>query len=220
MALTLYFHPFASYCQKALIALYENATPFTPVEIDLGDAGHRARLEVLWPFARFPVLVDEANGTVLPESTIIIEYLSTHYPGPFAAIPAEPEAALEARLWERFFDGYVMTPMQKIVLDRLRPEGAKDPLGVDEARATLALAYRLLDERMAARSWAAAEAFTMADCAAAPSLFYADWVHPFHAGHPALAGYFDRLLARPSFARVVEEARPYRQLFPGGPPAD
>ena len=216
MTLTLYYHPFAAFCHKVLIALYENDTPFTPVEIDLGDPDHRARLAALWPPTLFPVLEDNANGMVLPESTIIIEYLSAHYPGPFAAIPADPEAALEARLWDRVFDFFVMLPMQTIVFNRLRPADAKDPFGDTKARATLDMAYRMLDERLASRTWAAAEAFSLADCAAAPALFYAEWVHPFRADWPALGAYYDRLEARPSFARVIEEARPYRHFFPTG----
>lgn len=210
--LTLYYHPFAAYCMKVLIALYENETPFTPVEIDLGDPEQRARLAALWPPALFPVLVD--GDLVLPESTIIIEYLATRHRGAFAAIPADPDKALEARLWERFFDNHVMTPMQKIVLDRIRPDGARDPLGVDQARAALDLSYRMLDDRMASQSWAAAEAFSLADCAAAPSLHYAERVQPVGEAYPNVAAYLARLKARPSFARVLEEARPYDHLFP------
>lgn len=229
MTLTLHFHPFAAYCQKVLIALYENETSFTPVEIDLGDPDQRARLADLWPPTLFPVLTDD-GGVVLPESTIIIEYLATHYPGPFAAIPADPAAALEARLWDRVFDNFVMAPMQAIVFDRIRPAEARDPHGVAQARARLDMAYRMIDARMASRiaaagpspgrsshsppQWAIGEDFSLADCAAAPALFYAEWVHPFRAAWPALAAYCDRLEARPSFARVIEEARPYRHLFP------
>lgn len=211
MSLTLYYHPFAAYCQKVLIALYENGTPFTPLLIDLGDPEQRATLEAVWPFRRFPVLGDDEKGLTLPESTIIIEYVAREYPGGFDPLPAS--VALEARLMDRVFDNYVMTPMQRVVFDRLRPIDGKDPLGVAEARAMLGTAYQLLDARMAVRTWAAGDAFTLADCAAAPALFYADWVEPF-AAFPHLAAYFDRLMARPSFARVVEEARPYRALFP------
>jgi glutathione S-transferase len=214
MTLTLYCHPFAAYCQKVLIALYENETPFTPVQVDLGDPDQRARLAALWPPTLFPVLVDDARGVTLPESTIIIEYVATCYPGPFAAIPAEPAAALEARLWDRVFDGFVMLPMQTIVFDRIRPGDAKDPHGVAQARAKLDMAYRMIDERLATRTWAVGEDFSVADCAAAPALFYAEWVHPFSEKHPALAAYYARLEARPSFARVIEEARPHRSLFP------
>ena len=214
MTLTLYYHPFAAFCHKVLIALYENGTPFEPVEVDLGDPEQRAGLAALWPPALFPVLVDDARGVTLPESTIIIEYLATRYPGPFQAIPADPDRALEARLWDRGFDSFVMLPMQKIVGDRIRPAEARDPHGVAAARATLDMAYGMLDARMADRTWAAGEDFSLADCAAAPALFYAEWVHPFRASYPALAAYYGRLEARPSFARVIEEARPYRHLFP------
>jgi glutathione S-transferase len=216
MTLTLYCHPFAAYCQKVLIALYENDTPFSPHEIDLGDPEQRARLAALWPPTRFPVLVDDDRGVTLPESTIIIEYLAIHHPGRFAAIPADPERALEVRLWDRCFDSFVMLPMQRIVFDRIRPADAKDAYGVGQARATLDMAYAMIEDRMASRTWAAGEAFSLADCAAAPALFYAEWVHPFRDGYPALAAYYARLETRPSFARVIEEARPYRHLFPQG----
>lgn len=214
MTLTLHYHPFAAFCQKVLIALYENGTPFERVEIDLGDPAQREALAALWPPTLFPVLVDDASGKVLPESTIIIEYLCARYPGAFAAIPADPGRALEVRLWERVFDNFVMLPMQRIVFDRIRPADAKDPYGVAQARATLDMAYRMLDERLKDRRWAAGADFSLADCAAAPSLFYAEWVHPFREAWPALGAYYDRLEARPSFARVIEEARPYRNLFP------
>jgi glutathione S-transferase len=212
--LTLYYHPFASYCWKVLIALYENDTPFTPVEVDLGDPEQRARLAELWPPALFPVLTDEAGGLVLPESSIIVEYLGAHHPGPFQAVPADPDRALEVRLWDRCFDSYVMTPMQAIVFDRLRPADAKDPFGVARARATLDMAYRMIDARMAHRTWAAGSDFSLADCAAAPSLHYAERVHPFGDLYPGLAAYLARLKARPSFARVLREAQPYEHLFP------
>lgn len=210
--LTLYYHPFAAYCQKVLIALYEGGTDFTPLLVDLGDPEHRAVLEAAWPIMRFPVLKDEAHGLMLPESSTIIEHLQTRVNG-FAAIPADPALAIEARLMDRVFDNYVMTPMQKVVFDRMRPDGSHDPHGVAEARAMLDTAYALIDKRIAGRTWAAGEAFTIADCAAAPALFYADWIQPFDA-HANLAGYFKRLMARPSFARIVEEARPHRDFFP------
>jgi glutathione S-transferase len=214
MSLTLHFHPLSSFCHKVLIALYENGTPFEPVPIDLGDPQQRARLEALWPLTRFPVLVDSARGLVLPESSIIIEHVALYYPGGFAPVPADPAQALEARLWDRIFDNHVMTPMQRIVFDRLRPDGAKDPHGVADARAILATALGVVESRMAGRRWAVAETFSLADCAAAPALFYADWVQPFRESHPQAAAYLDRLAARPSFARVIEEARPYRHFFP------
>lgn len=214
MVLRLYYHPFASFCQKVLIALYEDGTAFEPELVDLGDPASRAAFAQLWPLAKFPVLRDENRGVTLPESSAIIEYLALHYPGPAALIPADPEAALQARLWDRFHDNYIEHPLQKIVGDRLRPAERRDPQGVAEARALLDTAYGILEAGMAGKTWAAGEAFTLADCAAAPGLFYAEWVHPFTARHPRLAAYFDRLMARPSFARVVEEAKPYRHLFP------
>ena len=211
---TLYAHPFSSYCQKALIAPYENDTPFDYRSLE--DASANAELEALWPIKRFPVLVN--GGEPILEATIIIEYLALNYPGPSVLIPADPAQALEARMMDRVFDNYVMTPMQKIVGDRLRPEADRDPHGVKEARALLDKSYAWLDGVMAGRTWAAGEAFSLADCAAAPSLFYADWVHEIGGRFPHLGAYRARLLARPSFARAVDEARPYRSYFPLGAP--
>jgi glutathione S-transferase len=214
MALTLYYHPLASFCHKVLIALYENATPFRPVIVDLADEASSAEMMAYWPVGKFPVLRDEVRGQTVPETTIIIEYLADHHPGPVALVPADREQAREARLWDRVFDSYVMAPMSKIVTDRLRPPGQADSAGVAEARRTLDTAYALCERHLAGRTWAAGDVFTLADCAAAPALFYADIVHPFAAGHPSLAAYFERLLARPSFARVLVEARPYFGNFP------
>ena len=219
MTLTLYFHPFSSFCQKVLIALYENETPFEPREIDLGDPASRAELEAVWPLAKFPVLRDEARGATIPESSPIIEYLGLHYPGPVALIPADPDAAIEARVKASFFDSYVMTPMQKGVADNFRPDGRRDPQGVEEAKALLAKAYDVLEGELGEGGWAAGEAFTIADCAAAPALFYANIVEPF-GERPRLSAYYRRLLARPSFARAVDEARPYRHFFPLEWPAE
>jgi len=216
MALRLYYHPFSSFCQKVLVALYENDIAFEPELVDLGNPESRAAFAAVWPLVKFPVLRDEARGVTVPESTSIIEYLARHRPGPVALIPDDPEAALQARLWDRFHDNYVEHPMQKIVADRLRPADRRDPQGVADARALLDTAYGILETEMARKTWAAGEAFTLADCAAAPGLFYAEWVHPFTEKHPHLAAYFERLMARPSFARAVEEARPYRQYFPQG----
>jgi glutathione S-transferase len=212
--LTLYYHPFASFCQKVLIALYENGVAFRPHLVDLGDAEARAAFLAIWPIGRVPVLHDADRDRLVPESSAIIEYLDLARPGPVRMVPADPEAALEVRLADRFYDAYVHEPMQKIVTDSLRPTGRADPHGVEEARATLATAYRMLESAMARRTWATGAAFGMADCAAAPALFYANWVQPIAPEHPALAAYLGRLRARPSFARVVEEARPYRRLFP------
>lgn len=215
MTLTLYTHPLASFCQKALIAFYENDTPFKAHFLDLGDPTVRAEFNALWPIGKMPLLRDQTRGQLVAESTIIIEYLATYYPGPTRFIPDDVELAWQTRLADRFYDNYVHAPMQKIVTDRLRPEGRSDGHGVEEARATLRTSYDMLEKQMGSRFWAMGQAFTLADCAAAPALFYADKVQPFGETHPALAGYFGRLLDRPSFARVLEEAKPYFELFPG-----
>ncbi len=211
MSLILYEHPFAVYCWKALIALYERDVPFTA---DLVEAD-RSALAALWPPASIPVLVDD--GIVVAESSIIVEHLDRHGYAP-PLIPADPDEALQARLWDRVADGYVTTPVQRIVGDALRPPDAKDPHGVSEAHATLGFAYAMLDRQLNGRehdAWLAGDDFTLADCAAAPALHYADVVHPLDRdAHPALAAYFDRALTRSSVARVIEEARPYRELFP------
>ena len=214
MTLKLYAHPFSSYCQKVLIALYENNTPFEYLTLD--DPQNGSGLEAPWPIKKFPVLVDE--GRTILEASIIIEHLDLHHPGPMRVIPEDPRAALEVRLMDRFFDNYVMTPMQKIVTDRLRPEQDRDPYGVSEARAMLDKAYGWLDATLAAREWAAGATFSLADCAAAPSLFYADWAHQIDERFSRVRDYRRKLLARPSFARAVDEARPYRPYFPLGAP--
>ena len=216
MALTLYAHPFSSYCQKVLTALYENDLPFTYRLLGEEDPEAYGELVELWPLKRFPLLVDD--GLSLPESSIIIEHLDLHHPGPLRLIPEGPREALKVRALDRFFDLDVMTPMQKIVGDSLRGEGERDPKGVAAAREQLATAYGWLERNLAGRRWAVGEDFTLADCAAAPSLFYADWVQPIDPGQIWLRDYRARLLARPSFARAVEEARPYRPLFPLGAP--
>ena len=215
MSLTLHMHPLASFCWKVLIALYENDTPFEAYLVDLGDPDAAAAFKALWPTAKMPLLVDGANGRTVPETSIIIEYLDHAYPGPVRFIPQDPETALRVRLLDRLFDLYVQEPMQKIVGDRIRPAGAQDPHGVAQARAQLAMAYDLLETELAGRTWAAGEAFGMADCAAAPALFYADKVATLD-GHPTVRAYLDRLLARPSFARVLREAEPYFAMFPAG----
>lgn len=216
MSLQLYFHPFSSYCQKALIALYENAIPFEPQLLEAPDSPVARRFAELWPIKRFPVLVD-GDRTVL-EASCIIEYLGLHHPGPVELIPADPKAALEVRMLDRFFDNYISTPQQKIVFNAIRPEVDRDPYGVGEARKMLDTAYAWLDKTMANREWAAGDRFSLADCGAAPFLFYADWTHPIGAAHPHVLAYRRRLLARPSFARAVDEARPYRGYFPLGAP--
>lgn len=210
MALKLYAHPFSSYCQKALIALYENATPFEFHMLD--DETSMAELETLWPHKRFPVLIDGAR-TVM-EASIIIEYLQHHHPGSVRLIPEDPRAALDIRWMDRFFDNYVMTPMTKIVIDKIRAEDDRDPISVKEARGMLDISYRWLNGAIEGHEWAAGGDFSLADCAAAPALFYAGWVHPIDREYANVHAYRSRLLARPSFARAVEEARPYRTLFP------
>lgn len=209
MSLTLYFHPLSSYCQKALVALYENDTPFEPLIIDLADESSRARLTKIWPVGKFPVLRDDAKDRTVPESSIIIEYLARHYPGRTALVPPDEDIARQTRLRDRFFDLYVNDPMGKIVTDRLRPAGQSDPLGVEQAKARLQTAYGIVDQDMETKVWAMGDAFTMADCAAAPALFYANQVMPFADTYKHVAGYFTRLMERPSFARAVKEAQPY-----------
>jgi glutathione S-transferase len=213
---SLYAHPFASYCQKVLIALYENDTPFIYRKFGPEDPSAMSELEKHWPLKRFPVLVD--NGRVFPESSVIIEYLLIRHPGPVRLIPTDPEAALEVRIMDRFFDNYVMTPMQRIVADFIRADGDRDTLGVKEARSSLDSAYAWLDDAMEKRTWAAGADFSMADCAAAPALFYADWVHEIGEKFIHARAYRKRLLERPSVVRAIDEARPYRKLFPPGAP--
>jgi len=210
----LFAHPFSSYCQKVLVALYENDTPFELRLLETAQA--MGDLEALWPMKRFPVLRD--GERTLIEASIIIEHLDLYHPGPVRMLPVDPHAALEVRFMDRFFDNYVSTPQQKVVFDRIRPEAVRDPHGVAEARAMLEIAYAWLDARMATREWAAGDAFSLADCAAAPFLFYADWTHPIDDAFAHVKAYRQRLLARPSFARAVDEARPYRAYFPLGAP--
>jgi glutathione S-transferase len=215
MSLTFHFHPLASFCQKVLIALYENGTAFEPHIVNLGDAQSAAAFRKLWPIGKMPVLRDEARDRTIPESSIIIEYLDRFYPGPTPLIPADQDLALRTRLSDRFFDLYVHQPMGKIVTDRLRPTGRSDLHGVEEARATLGTAYGMLDTELGTKTWVAGDAFTLADCAAAPPLFFANKVLPFGGRHPTLAAYFERLTKRPSVARAFAEAGPYLKFFPG-----
>lgn len=217
MSLTLYFHPLSCFCQKVLVALYENGTPFAPRLVNFGDSDERTDFLALWPIGKFPLLEDAARNRVVPESSVIIEYLAQHYPGPAALLPADPEQTLEVRRLDRFFDLYVTSPMQKIVLDRIRPADGKDPLGVAEAREMLRRAYGVLEAELDGRTWAAGESFSMADCSAAPALFYAERCVSFQNGYPRLAAYFEHLRTRPSFARVLAEAEPFFQFFPRNP---
>jgi glutathione S-transferase len=212
MSLILYSHPFSSYCQKVLIALYENQTAFDYRHLEHpGASDERA---ALWPFGRFPVLVDD--GLTVAESSIVIEHLDLNHPGPAPMLPKDPKAALEVRLMDRMFDNYVMGSMQKPVFAAIR--GGDVEAAKAEAARELDIVYAWLETRLKGRTWAAGETFGLADCAAAPSLFYADWVHPIGEAFPTVRAYRRRLLARPSFARCVEEARPYRHYFPLGAP--
>jgi glutathione S-transferase len=214
MPLTLYAHPFAAYCWKALIALYENETPFTYRVVE--DVAGWSELEALWPIRKFPLLRD--GDALVMESSIIVEHLMVFYPGRVRLIPADRGAALSARFMDRFFDNYVMAPMQTLVADRMRSEAERDARGVAEAQKLLNVSYGWLDQNLADQDWAIGENFSLADCAAAPALFYADWVHPIGEKFPKVSAYRNRLVARPSIARTVDEARPYRKLFPWGAP--
>jgi glutathione S-transferase len=214
MTLALYGHPFSSYTQKALIALYENDTAFEFRSLE--DKQAESEWAALWPIRRFPLLRDDERSIM--EASVIVEYLDLRYPGRTTLVPRDADAALDVRFMDRFFDNYIMTPMQKIVFDRLRPEENRDAFGVAEARRALDTAYGWLNERMRDREWAAGEGFSLADCAAAPALFYADWSHPIDEAMTNVIAYRRRLLGRPSFARAVDEARLYRAYFPLGAP--
>lgn len=216
MTMTLYAHPFSSYSQKVLIALYENGTRFAWRALSGDHPEYIDEWIAMWPIKRFPVLVDA--GRMIVEASIIVEYLDLHHPGPVRLLPDNARDALEVRTMDRFFDNYLSTPAQKIVFDSMRPEAERDSQGVAEARALLDTAYAWLDKTMADREWAAGDAFSLADCGAAPFLFYADWTHRIDPAFTHVIAYRKRLLARPSFARAVDEARPYRRLFPLGAP--
>ena len=216
MALELYGHPFSSYTWKALIPLYENATPFTfrPLGPDQRDNG--GALKAVWPVGKFPVLVDA--GVPVVESSAIIEYLDVHHPGPVRFIPADAVTAIEVRMLDRIFDNHVMGVMQRAVIDAMLPRERRDPDVMGAVSTALDTIFAWLDERLAGRAWAAGDGFTLADCAGAPALFYADWVHPIEPRFPTVHGYRERLLARASVKRCVDDARPYRALFPLGAP--
>jgi glutathione S-transferase len=212
--LTLHYHPLSSFCHKVLIALYENDTPFTPNVVNLQDEGERAALLKLWPIGKFPVLQDKARDRVVPESSVIIEYLDQHYPGKTKFIQADPDAARQMRLRDRYFDMHIHAHMQQIVGDRLRPADKKDPYGVAEARGRMDRALAALEQQLPGKTWIMGDHFTMADCAAAPALFYADWIAPLAPKYTNVTAYLGRLKQRPSYARVLKEAEPFFKYFP------
>jgi glutathione S-transferase len=214
MSLQLFYHPLSSFSHKVLIALYENATPFKRRMLVPEDPSTYQQFKQLFPTGKMPLLRDLAQDRTIPESSIIIEYLQTFHPGPVALIPADPLLASQGQLWDRLFDLYVHLPMQKIVGDRLREPDARDAAGVLEARAQLRNSYAMVEKALGNREWIAGEGFSMADCAAAPALFYADTVEPIGAGAPAVTDYLSRLMARPSYAQALEEAEPYFGMFP------
>lgn len=230
MSLTLHFHPLSSFCMKVLIGLYELDVPFEKNVVDLSNEAERAALIRLWPIAKFPVLRDHGRDATVVESNIILEYLDHHYARhePRAEcksarlLPLDPDLARECRFRDRFFDLYVNTPLGKIVVDKLRPEGQRDPLGVQEAKSQIATAYGIAERWLTTTGalgsggpWALGETFTMADCAAAPALFYASRVVPFGSDQKGLAAYHARLMERSSFARVIDESKPFQHMFPG-----
>ena len=215
MTLALYAHPFSSYCQKVLIALWADGTEFEYLMLDQEHPEHMTELKRRWPFGQFPLLVD--GGETLVETTPIVEHLQARHPGRNRWIP-DGETGRRVRFLDRFFDLYVMNNMSRPVFDAIRPEDQRDPYGVKQAMAQLRTAYDWLDDNLGDGPWAAGEQFTLADCAAAPSLFYADWVERIGDGRPRLSAYRARLLAHETVARAVDEARPYRHYFPLGAP--
>lgn len=209
MTLRLFYHPLSSFSHKVLTALYENDTAFTPCLLGHGNAAVDDEFRRLWPIAKMPILRDDARGLTLAESTTIIEYLGQHYPGKTTFIPSDPELARQVRFYDRFFDFYVHQPMQKIVTDKIRPAGKSDAFGVEQAHATLTSAYDVLEREVAGKTWIAGDAFTLADCAAAPPLYFANRLHPLTDARPNASAYFSRLLARPSYARALRDAEPF-----------
>ena len=215
MAYGLYLHPLSSYCQKAETAFYEKGLTFETRMLDGSEpvAGEFARL---WPIGRFPILTD--GDRLIFEATSIIDYLDMRHPQT-RLVSEDPDVAVETRMWDRFFDNYINTPQQRLVFAAV----GRDSDGVDGGatlRASLETAYAVLDKRMASREWVVGDRFSLADCAAAPALLYADWTHPIPEHHRDLWAYRSRLIARPSYARALDEARPFRHYFPLGAPTD
>lgn len=214
MSLILHAHPLSSFCHKVLIALYEAGTPFEFRLFNPGDPASRASHLAMWPPGQMPVLQDDARGQVVPETSIIIEYLDRHHPGERAMLPADPDTRLDARLWDRFSDFHVMLPMQRAVASRIAGDAAQEAKVFAEVVAKLEVSYGVLERRLADRRWLAGAEFSMADCAAEPALFYASAILPFEEDFPAVSAYFDRLLERASVQRVLKEAGPWIQYFP------
>jgi len=212
MPFTLYYHPLSSFCWKALIALYEADVAFTPRQVNLGDPADRAAFEAIWPLAKFPVLRDEGRGKTIPESSVIIDYLARTEPSAASLVPDDPNLAMQTRLIDRLIDSYIHVPFQRVVAERMRPDGQHDPFGVQQAHDQIRSGYRVLAP-MIAGPFAMGQAFTTADCAALPALFYADYAVSL-SDWPDLAAYLGRLKARPSVARVLAEAEPFFQYFP------
>ena len=214
MTIKLYYHPLSSYCHKVLIPLYENDTPFEPVFVDLGDEASRAAFLKVWPIGKFPVIEDTARDWMVPESSIIIEYLAQHYPGKIELIPEDADLARQVRMRDRFFDLHIHTQMQKVMGDSLRPEGSRDALGVEYAIAQMRTALGMLEQEIGSRTWAMGETFSMVDCSAAPALFYSNRIVPLAEEFPNTNAYLKRLTERPSYARVLKEAEPYFKYIP------
>jgi glutathione S-transferase len=213
-ALTLHYHPLSSYCHKVLIALDELQVEVDKQLLNLGNPTERSAYLALWPTGKMPLLMD--HGRPIPETSIIIEHLQRHHARPGRTlIPDDPDEAIEVRLWDRVLDLYVMTPMQALTADLLRPEGDRDAHSVARARESLLSAYALIDRQLEGRTWVAGDAFSMADCAAAPALFYAVTYVPLLPQHKRLAGYFDRLMDHPPVARTIDQARPWFKFYPG-----
>jgi glutathione S-transferase len=213
VSLTLYYHPLSSFCWKALIALYEAEVVFEPRLVNLGDAAERAAFQAVWPLAKFPVLRDDGRGQTVPESTIIVDYLARTQPSAARLIPSDPDQSMRTHLLDRLIDSYIHLPFQQIVSERLRPDGRHDPFGVERNRDAVRAGYDLIAPMIGEEGWAMDETFTLADCAALPALFYADYAVPL-ADWPGLAAYLGRLKARPSVSRVLAEAEPFFQYFP------
>ncbi|MCW7462162.1 glutathione S-transferase family protein [Leptospira limi] len=212
--LLLYYHPLASFCHKVLIALYENGTEFEPRFVDLLEEESRSELFAYWPVGKIPLLRDRLRNQIIPETSVIIEYISEYYPGTSNLLPSHPQESIEVRLWDRFFDLYISDSVQKIVLDRIRPEGQKDPFGVERAYERLPVAYGMLEKQLDTKNYIVYDHFTMADCSAVPALFYSDTLLSFRNGYPKLTKYFERLLEKNSVKRTLDEAEPYFYMYP------